>query len=156
MSPKFKPAEPAAIRDDPDNTALSDNHRRAFNAVVTLTEKRLLELESILTKYERFGSLIIDLKNDLNGADRQRMVGLIGKIRTMLVEFSSRFSLPGDSRSLRRELYTAAGFLWEDLASAADHKFKGYGKLDPAVLDDVEKALEGMIGKVREIMTVTN
>jgi hypothetical protein len=134
---------------------ISENHQRAFNAIVVLTETKLLEMEAATAKYEKFGSTIIQLENDVPGDVLEKVFESITNIRRTLARFSREYDLDGGQKSLRKELNIKASFLWEDLASAADHKFKGYGPIDNDVLKEVTGYLDDLITQTKHIMALT-
>ncbi len=126
-----------------------------MNAIAIVTEQKLLGMETTMAKYERCGSIILHLENDLPGDIRTKIVKSIGDIRHTLLQFSFEYGLEGDQKNLRKELNIESSFLWEDLASAADSGFTGYGNLDRNTLVEVMSYLNSLIKDVKLIMKLT-
>lgn len=136
---------------------LSESHQRSINAVASLLEKKLDDLENSLVRTER------NAKNekiahtfDLTENQKGEIHHEINSLHQLLNEFCNHYNVPKKRFSLKAEINTKASFLWEDLSGAAGKNLTGYGEIAPEVIAEYDQFIGRMIENVNSIIHTIN
>lgn len=136
---------------------LSENHQRSVNAVATLLERKLEELETSLFRDKRNarGVRIFHL-NDLSETQKLQIQDEIERLYSLLNAFCDQYHVPKETLSLQHEVKVKASFLWEELSEASRKKFKGYGNDDSTIQKEYDNLVNEMVDTANRIIDYSN
>ena len=126
-----------------------------LNAIATIVDEKLLEIEARLTMFERSRPVMIRLEDDLSDDEKHAVLNGLAEMRRTLHSFNEKYALSGLEKRSRREVNIIAAFLWEDLASVLDKRMQGYGEMDEAKLTHCLSYIEELAASTRKIVEST-
>lgn len=135
---------------------LPENHQRGINAIATVLEKKIKKMEDALTRNKtNEREITVCHITDISKKQQQEIQKQIDDLYILLKDFCLKYNIPKEKYSLKRELNTAATFLWTDLVNATGKSLKGFGELDPEIIKEYDVYINQMIEKVNNIAHIT-
>ncbi|MFV8339510.1 hypothetical protein ACNQGL_09565 [Flavobacterium sp. LB3P21] len=135
---------------------LPENHQRGINAIATVLEKKIKKMEYALARNKtNEKEITVCYIADISEKKQQQIQQQIDGLYILLEDFCLKYNIPKEKYSLKRELNTAATFLWTDLVNASGKSLKGFGVLDPEIIEEYDVAINQMIEKVNNIVHIT-
>jgi hypothetical protein len=132
---------------------LFENHQRSINAVATILERKLEELENCLLRTGLSARGVrITHREDLPKEQIGKIQHAIDHLYELLNAFCSRYNVPKEMLSLQKEVRVKASFLWEDLSGATSKSFAGYGSMEAEINKVYNDYITQMIEEVNIII----
>ncbi|MCW5924046.1 MAG: hypothetical protein KIS77_17120 [Saprospiraceae bacterium] len=105
--------------------ALSDNHKRAVWATLTVIEKRVDEIYMMLHGMPE--SSTYRFEDDLGKEESARILTLINQIKQAINNICTRYELNKDLVPFSRAIGTARSSIWENLLDTDTRRLQTYG-----------------------------
>jgi Mg2+ and Co2+ transporter CorA len=136
---------------------LTENQQRSVNAIATVVEKKLEELENALLRNQQNARGIRILHECDLTANQQREIQMqIDGLYKLLREYCEQFNVPKEGRSLQMEIQVDASFLWEELSGSNAKTLTGFKEMEPETIKQYDQFINGMIDATNNIMYHSN
>ncbi|MGA2512619.1 MAG: hypothetical protein ABSG37_03270 [Candidatus Limnocylindrales bacterium] len=124
--------------------SLNVNQERAVSVALRSLEERLARVEGLLDRDEE-GLLYRRRRPVWAREERARAEAILADLRSTIASISRAFNLAPEERDSAREIAGLMTISWESLAEVGSRRLRAYGRVDPALRDTLDPALERLI-----------
>jgi len=121
------------------------NHQRAFSSTLFLIEKMLLEIEELLAPNREN---MVEIVEDIDAEEKQRILTRILEIKTELEELNERYVLTKQQLTESHFVNSRRTKIWELLHDSSVKRMNAYGPFP----DDLKNTYEDDIRRLLELV----
>jgi hypothetical protein len=112
-------------------------------------ERALLDVEALCSddRAEQLG-ILLRMTNPLTQAQRAGLAAQLAEARRTLALLATRFALPSQSEDQARSARSKLVIAWATLEDIKSYKLGRYGKVSPALEEDLDPQIDKLIGVV--------
>ena len=126
---------------------LSENHRRSLSSSLSVVEKSLQELESMLEMQNN--SCFNLLKKDVDDTTIETNISVIQEARKFICDLAEKYGTSRNKSSLQRVITAKKARIWAILSDTKSRKLKRYGTFP-------DKDAEEYDSDINKLIEITN